>query len=121
MDDKERPECPVTVEGCPPVITIAADMKWVKRGIWIAVGLIVYLLYSKSRAVTTEEDILVLEEQKAIESDKYKVMVAIANPANAAALVQGTYNICGAKDLLPLREPEPRQGLDSGSIPWNPT
>ena len=39
MDDKERPECPVTVEGCPPVITIAADMKWVKRGIWIAVGL----------------------------------------------------------------------------------
>ncbi|MCK5172183.1 MAG: universal stress protein, partial [Planctomycetes bacterium] len=30
--------------------------------------------------------------------DKYRVMVAIANPANATALVQGTYKLCGAKD-----------------------
>ncbi len=66
--------------------------------IWVVVGIAVYFFYSRSRAVTTEEDILVLEEQKAIPSDKYRVMVAIANPANATALVQGTYKLCGAKD-----------------------
>jgi hypothetical protein len=38
MAPNNRPKCPVSDEGCPPVITMAADMKWVKRGAYAAIA-----------------------------------------------------------------------------------
>jgi len=74
---------------------------WIVAPIWIFAGLLIYLVYSKSRAITTEDEIQILEEQKHHEEkvgDKYPIMVAVANPANATQLIQSTYRLCGAKD-----------------------
>jgi amino acid transporter len=71
---------------------------WIVAPAWIILGIIIYNTYSRTRAITTEDEILVLEEQKSQEAGKYPVMVAVANPDNAAQLVQSTYRLCGAKD-----------------------
>jgi amino acid transporter/nucleotide-binding universal stress UspA family protein len=71
---------------------------WIIAPIWIITGIIIYNAYSKHNAITTEEEILVLEEEQIRESDKYRIMVAVANPDNALQLVDSTYRICGAKD-----------------------
>lgn len=73
---------------------------WIIAPIWILSGIIIYQTYSKSRAVTTEDEILVLDEQKHHEEDigdRYSIMVAVANPANANQLIQSTYKLCDAK------------------------
>ena len=74
---------------------------WIVAPIWIFSGLGIYWFYSRSRATTTEDEILVIEEQAHHEAPlkgKYPIMVAVANPANATQLIQGTYRLCGAKD-----------------------
>ena len=71
---------------------------WIIAPAWIGLGIIIYYAYSKSHAVTTEGEILVLEEKEQLYSDRYRVMVAVANPTNATELVQSTYRLCGAKD-----------------------
>lgn len=74
---------------------------WIVAPIWIFAGLSIYLVYSKSKAITTEDEIQILEEQKHHEEtvdDKYPIMVAVANPANATQLIQSTYRLCGAKN-----------------------
>ncbi|MCK4999121.1 MAG: universal stress protein, partial [Anaerohalosphaera sp.] len=74
---------------------------WIVAPAWIGVGFIIYHVYSKSRAIATEDEIHVLEEETHHDeyvSDKYQVMVAVANPSNAAELVQSTYKLCGAKN-----------------------
>ncbi|MHC5157961.1 MAG: amino acid permease [Planctomycetota bacterium] len=74
---------------------------WIVAPMWIFTGLGIYLFYARSRATTTEDEILVIEEQKHHEEPlkgKYPIMVAVANPANASQLIQGTYRLCGAKD-----------------------
>ncbi len=70
---------------------------WIVAPVWIGSGLLIYQFYSKSRAVRTEDEILVLEEQREVESERYPIMVAVANPANAVELVQSTYRLCDAK------------------------
>jgi amino acid transporter/nucleotide-binding universal stress UspA family protein len=71
---------------------------WIIAPAWIILGIIIYYAYSKSHAITTEGEILVLEEKEQLYSDRYRVMVAVANPTNATELVQSTYRLCGAKD-----------------------
>ncbi|MHC5082907.1 MAG: amino acid permease [Planctomycetota bacterium] len=74
---------------------------WIVAPIWIVAGLGIYWFYARSRATTTEDEILVIEEQKHHEEPvdgKYPIMVAVANPANASQLIQSTYRLCGAKD-----------------------
>ncbi|MBI9017916.1 MAG: amino acid permease [Phycisphaerae bacterium] len=68
--------------------------------LWIFIGLLFYIFYSKSHAITTEDEILILEETEYDREaeNKYPVMVAVANPANAQSLLNGTYRLCGAKD-----------------------
>ena len=39
-----RPKCPVSDEGCSPVVTLTTDMKWVKRGAFAAIGQFMLLL-----------------------------------------------------------------------------
>ncbi|MBN1765207.1 MAG: amino acid permease [Sedimentisphaerales bacterium] len=77
-------------------------LAWIIAPAWIITGLIMYHTWSKSRAITTADEILVLEERKLYDKneikEKYPIMVAVANPVNAASLVKGTYRLCGAKD-----------------------
>jgi len=69
---------------------------------WVVLGILVYHFYSKSHARTTEEEVVVLEEEAATETEhserNYNVMVAVSNPENALGLVKNTYKICKAKD-----------------------
>jgi amino acid transporter len=67
---------------------------------WVAVGAVVYVAYSRSRAVATEDEILVLEEERQPEAEagRYRVMVPVANPKNAVDLVRNTYKLCRAKN-----------------------
>ena len=65
---------------------------------WFAVSLAVYFGYSRKRALTTDEEIKVLLEQrhenKPVSKDQSHIMVAVANPDNALGLVQATCKIC---------------------------
>ncbi|MCP4378059.1 MAG: amino acid permease [bacterium] len=73
---------------------------WIIGAVWVASGLGVYLLYSRSRVPAVDHEIQVLHEQTSADTDsgKYGIMVAVGNPANALELVQNTYKLCGAKD-----------------------
>ena len=74
---------------------------WIVAPIWIFAGVAIYFFYARSRAITTEDEILILEEEKhhdEIVEGKYPIMVAVANPANASQLIQSTFRLCGAKD-----------------------
>ncbi|MDY6913535.1 MAG: amino acid permease [Planctomycetota bacterium] len=71
---------------------------WIIAPLWIAGGAAIYLLYSKSRALATADEILVFEERQAPKGDGYRIMVAVANPDNALEMVRNTYKLCGAKD-----------------------
>ena len=75
-----------------------SPMAWLVAPAWIVAGLVIYHAYSKSRAVATEDEIHVLEEEEAPAGDEYRVMVAVANPENALGMVLTTYKLCGAKD-----------------------
>lgn len=71
---------------------------WIAAPAWILAGVGLYQFYGKSRAVPTEYEILVLEEEKAPELRQHRVMVAVANPENAIALANSAYKLCGAKE-----------------------
>jgi len=72
---------------------------WVIAGIWMPCGAVIYILYSRKRAIVTDDEIHVFHEDAPAPTDKkYRVMVSVANPNNALELVQNTYKLCGAKD-----------------------
>jgi len=96
----------------PPVLAILCqlallafmhELSWQACAIaagWVAVGATVYFAYSRSRAVTTADEILVLEEEERepeTESGQYRVMVAVANPQTAVEMVRNTYKLCRAR------------------------
>lgn len=72
---------------------------WIVAPVWIFTGILIYQLYSKSRAITTADEILVIEERPPAmqEAERYPIMVALANPENAATLVRTTYRLAEAK------------------------
>jgi amino acid transporter/nucleotide-binding universal stress UspA family protein len=71
---------------------------------WILVGIIVYHFYSKSHAKTSDEEVVVIEDEHegapVPEGEKrdYHVMVAVANPDTAIDMVRTTYTICQNKN-----------------------
>ena len=71
---------------------------WIVAPVWIISGFVIYQVYSKSHTITTEDEILVLEEEKLAESDRYRIMVSVANPDNAIELVRNAYRLCRAKE-----------------------
>jgi len=73
-------------------------MAWVVGPIWVFAGIAVFQFYSKHRAVPTEDEIHVVEEEPAPAGDEYRVMVGVANPQTALPLVRTTYKLCGAKE-----------------------
>lgn len=73
-------------------------VSWVIAGTWVPAGALMYLFYSRSRAIVTEDEIQILREERArdVVGDETRVMVAVANPDNAISLVQSTYRLCQA-------------------------
>ena len=70
---------------------------WVVAPVWIGIGALIFLLYSRKHAVATEDEILVIEEAAAVEKKGYSIMVSVANPENALGLVRNTYKLAEAK------------------------
>ncbi|MBN1898434.1 MAG: amino acid permease [Spirochaetes bacterium] len=70
---------------------------WIIAPLWIVSGLVIYYLYSRHHAITTEDEILIFEEEKDVQKKDYRLMVSIANPDNALNLVRTSYRICKAK------------------------
>ncbi|MBN1808975.1 MAG: amino acid permease [Planctomycetes bacterium] len=68
-------------------------MAWVMAPAWVAVGTVVYYVYSRRHAVATDDEIRTFEEEKAPEGDEYRMMVAVANPKNAVQMVRTTYKL----------------------------
>ena len=93
----------------PPVIAIVCQaalvanilhmsfLAWIIAPAWVLAGVLLYYTYSHSRALATEDEIMVFEQQEAPAGDEYRIMVAVANPANALEMVRTTYQLCGAK------------------------
>ncbi|MBT3278380.1 MAG: amino acid permease [Phycisphaerales bacterium] len=63
---------------------------------WLVAGVGIFLFYSRSRAIQTEEEIHVFHEErhKQATAKGYNVMVALANPENALQLAQVTHRLC---------------------------
>ncbi|HIE27900.1 TPA: amino acid permease, partial [Candidatus Poribacteria bacterium] len=92
-----------------PIIAIVAQLilaiwlidmsiiAWIVAGIWIISGFVLYYAYSKGRAIE-EEEVIVLREAKELVRKEYQVLVPVANPANAAKLMDYATRIARAKD-----------------------
>jgi amino acid transporter/nucleotide-binding universal stress UspA family protein len=94
---------------------------WIVAPVWIVTGLLLYRFYARSRALTTEDEIHVFEEEepRVAAPAGYSVMVPVANPDNALNLAKTAYNICGAKQaqvqllhLVPVPEQVPLQDAE---------
>ena len=95
------PLFPIIAIICQAVLAVwlvhVSPIAWIVAPVWIFSGMAIYHAYSKSHALTTEDEIVVFEEEKAGKDEKYKIMVSIANPDNALNLVQSSYKLCKAK------------------------
>ncbi|HCK99862.1 MAG TPA: hypothetical protein DHW42_07160, partial [Candidatus Marinimicrobia bacterium] len=68
---------------------------------WVLLGILVYNVYSKKHAMTTDDEIRILEDEKITLADakpEYSILVPVANPDNALSLVKTTYKISSAKN-----------------------
>jgi APA family basic amino acid/polyamine antiporter len=75
-----------------------SKIAWIVAPFWILSGVITYIFYSRSHAITTEDEVQILEEEKEQETDQYHIMVAVANPENAIPMIKTTYSLSEAKD-----------------------
>jgi len=72
---------------------------WIIGPTWVLAGVAVYHWYSRTRVPAAPHEIHILEEAVHAEaSERYRIMVSVANPNNALEMVQNTYKLCGAKD-----------------------
>ncbi|MFC1714474.1 amino acid permease [Candidatus Poribacteria bacterium] len=71
---------------------------WVVAGTWILLGFVLYMLYSRSRGTEVKEKISVLREIRELVTKEYQIMLPVANPENAARLVDYAGRIARAKD-----------------------
>ncbi|MFO7865683.1 MAG: amino acid permease [Candidatus Aminicenantes bacterium] len=94
----------------PPVIAVILQgilalwlihmsmVAWIIAPLWILSGIAVFYFYSRSHALSTPDEIHVIEEEKAPPSDQYQILVSVANPNNALSMVKTTYVLGEAKD-----------------------
>ncbi len=92
-----------------PIIAIVAQLilaiwlidmsiiAWIVAGTWIISGFVIYYAYSKGRAIV-EEEVTVLREVRELVRKEYQILVPVANPANAARLIDYAARIAKAKD-----------------------
>jgi APA family basic amino acid/polyamine antiporter len=93
----------------PPIIAIfiqavlavwlihMSPIAWVVGPTWVVSGIAIYRLYSKERAIRTEDEIVVLQEEPIPSKSEYRILVSVANPANAVPLAMNCYKFCQAK------------------------
>ncbi|MDL1957848.1 MAG: amino acid permease [Deltaproteobacteria bacterium] len=74
-----------------------SPIAWVVGPTWVVSGIVIYRFYSKQRARRTEDEIVVLKEQPIPSKDEYRILVSLANPANAVPLALNCYKFCQAK------------------------
>lgn len=71
---------------------------WVVAGAWILLGFVIYMLYSRSRGIAEEDKVAVLREIRELVTKDYNIMLPVANPENAARLMDYAGSIARAKD-----------------------
>ena len=74
-----------------------SPIAWVVGPAWVFSGIAIYYFYSKHKATRTEDEIVVLQEEPIPTKGDYRILVSVANPANAIPLVQNCYRFCQAK------------------------
>jgi APA family basic amino acid/polyamine antiporter len=75
-------------------------ISWITAGIWIGLGILIYLFYSRFRVTPTEDEILVLEEKEEVRASgsEYRIIIPIANPKNALSIVHTTIKLCSGRE-----------------------
>ncbi|MFH2041084.1 MAG: amino acid permease [Acidobacteriota bacterium] len=95
------PWLPIIAIICQAVLAVwlvhMSLIAWIVAPLWIFGGVAIYVFYGKSHAISTEEEIQVLEEETETEGDGYKILVAVANPNNTLDMIRATYDISEAK------------------------
>jgi len=105
------PVLPILAIICQGVLAVflheMGRLAWIIAPSWVGAGILIYFFYSKSRALATEDEIQVIEEEKVeveglpaiarVAKEGYRVMVAVANPENALSMVKATYRLSRAK------------------------
>ena len=93
---------------------------WIVAPLWILSGVLIYLFYSRHKALSFDDEIQVLEEEGSAKKDKYQIMLAVANPANSLTMTRLTYLISEAKDarvnfihMVPVPELVPLQDAET--------
>ncbi|RLD12027.1 MAG: hypothetical protein DRI44_02080 [Chlamydiae bacterium] len=71
---------------------------WIIAPLWILSGVLIYNIYSKHNVLTTEDEIVIFEEEKAEKTEKHNIMISVANPKSALSLIRNTYKLCDAKN-----------------------
>lgn len=74
-----------------------SPIAWVVGPMWVLSGIIIYHMYSKHRAIRTEDEIVVIREEPIPTKGEYRILISVANPANAVALAMNCYKFCQAK------------------------
>ena len=75
-----------------------SPIAWVVAGTWILLGFVLYMFYSRSRGTEVKEKISILREIRELVTKDYQIMLPVANPENAARLIDYTGRIARAKD-----------------------
>lgn len=74
-----------------------SPIAWVVGPAWVLSGIIIYHIYSKHRAIRTEDEIVVIREEPIPTKGEYRVLISVANPSNAVSLAMNCYKFCQAK------------------------
>ena len=73
-----------------------SPIAWIVGPIWILAGIVIYHFYSRQRATRTEDEIVVLRDEPLPTKGRYRILVSVANPANAVSLARNCYRFCQA-------------------------
>jgi amino acid transporter/nucleotide-binding universal stress UspA family protein len=74
-----------------------SPIAWIVGPAWVLSGIWLYHVYSRQRAIVTQDEIVVLHEESIPTKEGYRTLVAVGNPANAVPLVMQCYQFCQAK------------------------
>jgi nucleotide-binding universal stress UspA family protein len=96
------PWLPIIAIICQGILAVwlvhMSKIAWIVAPFWILSGIATYVFYSRSHAITTADEVQVLEEEKEPETEQYHIMVPVANPENAIPMIKTTYTLSEAKN-----------------------
>ncbi len=78
-----------------------SHIAWIVGPVWVLSGIGIYHVYSKHNATRTEDEIVVLQEEPIPIKGDYRILVSVANPANAVSLAWNCHRFCQAKGTHP--------------------